>query len=146
MPEKNMGKQINERIFCMLNIILNSLGKIISFFLGELDGLLYALVIFVILDYITGVCVAVQTKKLSSNIGAKGIAKKVAIFLMISVAHVADQYLVESTDVLRSVTTLFYLSNEGISIFENVCKICLPLPGRLKNLLEKFKDIKNQAE
>ena len=146
MPEKNMGKQINERIFCMLNIILNSLGKIISFFLGELDGLLYALVIFVILDYITGVCVAIQTKKLFSNIGAKGIAKKVAIFLMISVAHVADQYLVESTDVLRSVTTLFYLSNEGISIFENVCKIGLPLPGRLKNLLEKFKDIKNQAE
>ena len=141
-----MGKQINERIFCMLNIILNSLGKIISFFLGELDGLLYALVIFVILDYITGVCVAIRTKKLSSNIGAKGIAKKVAIFLMISVAHVADQYLVESTDVLRSVTTLFYLSNEGISIFENVCKIGLPLPGRLKNLLEKFKDIKNQAE
>ena len=130
----------------MLNIILNYLGKIISFFLGELDGLLYALVIFVILDYITGVCVAVQTKKLSGNIGAKGIAKKVAIFLMISVAHVADQYLVESTDVLRSVTTLFYLSNEGISIFENVCKIGLPLPGRLKNLLEKFKDIKNQAE
>ena len=130
----------------MLNIILNSLGKIISFFLGELDGLLYALVIFVILDYITGVCVGIQTKKLSSNIGAKGIAKKVAIFLMISVAHVADQYLVESTDVLRSVTTLFYLSNEGISIFENVCKIGLPLPGRLKNLLEKFKDIKNQAE
>ena len=130
----------------MLNIILNSLGKIISFFLGELDGLLYALVIFVILDYITGVCVAIQTKKLASNIGAKGIAKKVAIFLMISVAHVADQYLVESTDVLRSVTTLFYLSNEGISIFENVCKIGLPLPGRLKNLLEKFKDIKNQAE
>ena len=90
-----------------------SLGKIISFFLGELDGLLYALVIFVILDYITGVCVAIQTKKLSSNIGAKGIAKKVAIFLMISVAHVADQYLVESTDVLRSVTTLFYLDTAG---------------------------------
>ena len=92
----------------MLNIILNSLGKIISFFLGELDGLLYALVIFVILDYITGVCVAIQTKKLSSNIGAKGIAKKkVAIFLMISVAHVADQYLVESTDVLRSCNNAF---------------------------------------
>ena len=130
----------------MLNIILNSLGKIISFFLGELDGLLYALVIFVILDYITGVCVAIQTKKQSSKIGAKGIEKKVAIFLMISVAHVADQYLVESTDVLRSVTTLFYLSNEGISIFENVCKIGLPLPGRLKNLLENFKDIKIKAE
>lgn len=97
-------------------------------FPGELDGLLYALVIFVILDYITGVCVAIQTKKLSSNIGAKGIAKKVAIFLMISVAHVADQYLVESTDVLRSVTTLFYLSNEGISILKMSARLVFPCP------------------
>lgn len=130
----------------MLNIIGDFLGKAISFFLGEVDGLLYALVIFVILDYITGVCVAIQSRKLSSSIGAKGIAKKVTTFLMVSVAHVADQYLLESTDVLRSVTTLFYLSNEGISIFENVGKIGLPLPGQLKNLFGKFKDSKDQSE
>lgn len=130
----------------MLNIIGDFLGKAISFFLGEVDGLLYALVIFVILDYITGVCVAIQSRKLSSSIGAKGIPKKVTIFLMVSVAHVADQYLLESTDVLRSVTTLFYLSNEGISIFENVGKIGLPLPGQLKNLFGKFKDSKDQSE
>ena len=130
----------------MLNIIGGFLGKAISFFLGEVDGLLYALVIFVILDYITGVCVAIQSRKLSSSIGAKGIAKKVTTFLMVSVAHVADQYLLESTDVLRSVTTLFYLSNEGISIFENVGKIGLPLPGQLKNLFGKFKDSKDQSE
>ena len=123
----------------MLNIILNSLGKIISFFLGELDGLLYALVIFVILDYITGVCVAIQIQKgCPAILVRKELRKKVAIFLMISVAHVADQYLVESTDVLRSVTTLFYLSNEGISIFENVCKIGLPLPGQLKKSFRKI--------
>ena len=106
--------------------------------MGELDGLLYALVIFVVLDYITGICAAIQAKHLSSNIGAKGIAKKVAIFLVISVAHVADQYLVDSTDVLRSMTTLFYLSNEGISIFENIGKIGIPLPGKLNNLLSRF--------
>lgn len=81
-----------------------------------------------------------------SNIGAKGIAKKVAIFLVISVAHVADQYLVDSTDVLRSMTTLFYLSNEGISIFENIGKIGIPLPGKLNNLLSRFEDIKNQMK
>lgn len=115
-------------------------------FLGELDGLLYALVIFVVLDYITGICAAIQAKHLSSNIGAKGIAKKVAIFLVISVAHVADQYLVDSTDVLRSMTTLFYLSNEGISIFENIGKIGIPLPGKLNNLLSRFEDIKNQMK
>lgn len=111
-----------------------------------IDGLLYALVIFVVLDYITGICAAIQAKHLSSNIGAKGIAKKVAIFLVISVAHVADQYLVDSTDVLRSMTTLFYLSNEGISIFENIGKIGIPLPGKLNNLLSRFEDIKNQMK
>lgn len=74
------------------------------------------------------------------------IAKKVAIFLVISVAHVADQYLVDSTDVLRSMTTLFYLSNEGISIFENIGKIGIPLPGKLNNLLSRFEDIKNQMK
>lgn len=72
--------------------------------------------------------------------------EKVAIFLVISVAHVADQYLVDSTDVLRSMTTLFYLSNEGISIFENIGKIGIPLPGKLNNLLSRFEDIKNQMK
>lgn len=129
-----------------LVLLVDYLGKLVIIFLGELDGLLYALVIFVVLDYITGICAAIQAKHLSSNIGAKGIAKKVAIFLVISVAHVADQYLVDSTDVLRSMTTLFYLSNEGISIFENIGKIGIPLPGKLNNLLSRFEDIKNQMK
>ena len=126
----------------MVEIVVDYLGKLVIIFLGELDGLLYALVIFVVLDYITGICAAIQAKHLSSNIGAK----KVAIFLVISVAHVADQYLVDSTDVLRSMTTLFYLSNEGISIFENIGKIGIPLPGKLNNLLSRFEDIKNQMK
>lgn len=132
--------------YFMVEIVVDYLGKLVIIFLGELDGLLYALVIFVVLDYITGICAAIQAKHLSSNIGAKGIAKKVAIFLVISVAHVADQYLVDSTDVLRSMTTLFYLSNEGISIFENIGKIGIPLPGKLNNLLSRFEDIKNQMK
>ena len=117
----------------MVEIVVDYLGKLVIIFLGELDGLLYALVIFVVLDYITGICAAIQAKHLSSNIGAKGIAKKVAIFLVISVAHVADQYLVDST-------------NEGISIFENIGKIGIPLPGKLNNLLSRFEDIKNQMK
>lgn len=86
-----------------------------------------------VLDYITGICAAIQAKHLSSNIGAKGIAKKVAIFLVISVAHVADQYLVDSTDVLRSMTTLFYLSNEGGSgktvLMKIICGFLMPSKG-----------------
>ena len=137
----------------------SELGKVISvtsgtisnyehgFHLPDLEKLVLLADYFgVSTDYITGICAAIQAKHLSSNIGAKGIAQKVAIFLVISVAHVADQYLVDSTDVLRSMTTLFYLSNEGISIFENIGKIGIPLPGKLNNLLSRFEDIKNQMK
>lgn len=146
LPDLEKLGSFGKEHYFMVEIVVDYLGKLVIIFLGELDGLLYALVIFVVLDYITGICAAIQAKHLSSNIGAKGIAKKVAIFLVISVAHVADQYLVDSTDVLRSMTTLFYLSNEGISIFENIGKIGIPLPGKLNNLLSRFEDIKNQMK
>ena len=137
----------------------SELGKVISvtsgtisnyehgFHLPDLEKLVLLADYFgVSTDYITGICAAIQAKHLSSNIGAKGIAQKVAIFLVISVDLVTDQYLVDSTDVLRSMTTLFYLSNEGISIFENIGKIGIPLPGKLNNLLSRFEDIKNQMK
>lgn len=98
-----------------------------------------ALILLVIIDYITGVCAAIQEKHLSSRIGAVGIIKKVSIFLVISVSHVADQYLMEQEDVLRTITVVFYLSNEGISILENIEKMGVPLPERLVTFLSHFK-------
>lgn len=123
----------------MLEQIVNFIAHTISIFFGEGDNLLYALVLFVLLDYATGICAAVYHHQLSSNIGSKGIAKKVIIFLLVSVAHVTDQYLMGSNNVLRNVTLFFYLSNECISIFENVRKLGLPLPTQLESVLKHLK-------
>ena len=109
--------------------------KIIDIFFGTSDGLLYALVALVILDYITGVCVAIHKKKVSSELGARGIAKKVAIFSLISVSHIVDRFLLDSVDIVRTITTTFYLSNECISIMENALRLGLPLPDKLKQIL-----------
>lgn len=123
----------------MLEQVVNFIAYTISIFFGEGDNLLYALVLFVLLDYATGICAAVYHHRLSSSIGAKGIAKKVIIFLLVSVAHITDQYLMDSNNVLRNVTLFFYLSNECISIFENVRKLGLPLPTQLESVLKYLK-------
>ena len=98
-----------------------------------------ALLLLVLLDYITGICVAIQTKQLSSQIGAKGITKKVAMFVVIAFCHVLDAYLLHAEAALETVSTIFYLSNEGISILENVGKLGVPLPQKVQTLLSYLK-------
>ena len=114
-------------------------AHILTAFFGKTDRLIYALVVFVFVDYATGICVAIHNRQLSSSVGAKGIVKKVVIFLVVLVAHVSDQYLMSSNCVLRTVTTMFYLSNECISIFENVGKLGVPLPAQMNTLLQYLK-------
>ena len=123
----------------MLEHIIDFIAYTLSIFFGEGDGLLYALVLFVLLDYATGICDAIYHHRLSSSIGAKGIAKKAIIFLAGSVAHVTDQYLMDANNVLRNVTLFFYLSNECISIFENVGRLGIPLPTQLEGALKYLK-------
>ena len=106
------------------------------------DKFLYALILLIILDYLTGVCVAVHQKKLSSEIGAKGIAKKVGIFILVPLTHIADTFLFDSISPLQSMTATFYIANEGISIIENVGKLNLPLPEKIKELLNYFEKLK----
>ena len=106
------------------------------------DKFLYALILLIILDYLTGVCVAVHQKKLSSEIGAKGIAKKVGILILVSMTHIADTFLFDSISPLQSMTATFYIANEGISIIENVGKLNLPLPEKIKELLNYFEKLK----
>lgn len=114
-------------------------AQIQQFLLAE-NQLLHALILFVLLDYITGVCVAIQKKKLSSQIGAKGITRKVAIFVVIALCHILDSYLSSSTDSpLEVVATVFYLSNEGISILENATQLGVPFPEKLANVLRSLK-------
>lgn len=112
--------------------------EIYDLFFGE-NSLLKALVLFIILDYITGVCVAIQKRKLSSQIGAKGITKKIAIFVIISLCHILDSYLPNIDSALEVMSTIFYLSNEGISILENAGQLGLPLPEKIATVLSNLK-------
>ena len=105
-----------------------------------------ALILLVCLDYITGVCVAVREKKLSSKIGAKGIAKTIKVFAMVGVSVIADGLLIGGGLSLSSVTILFYCANELISICENAARIGLPLPKKLTDCLKNFRKALQQDE
>ncbi len=118
------------------------MGGFIGWFLGGFDGFLYALLAFVIIDYLTGVMVAVVQKQLSSEVGFKGIAKKVLIFCLVAIGHIVDTQIIKSGSVLRTAIIFFYLSNEGISILENVTLIGLPVPQKLRDVLEQLRDEK----
>lgn len=112
-----------------------AIGIVIGEFLGSFDDLLYALIAFVVADYITGVLKAIAEKNLSSTIGFKGICKKVCIFTLVGVANVLDVHIIGSGCVLRSAVIFFYISNEGISIIENAARMGLPVPQQLQNTL-----------
>lgn len=119
-------------------LIISSIGGVLGCFLGGMDGLLYALVAFVIIDYITGIMCAIDKKQLSSSVGFKGIARKIIIFLLVGVANILDVYILGHVGVLRAAVIFFYLSNEGISILENTSKLGLPIPEKLQNILQQL--------
>jgi toxin secretion/phage lysis holin len=115
-------------------------GGFLGWFLGGFDGFLYALIAFVVVDYLTGVMCAVLNKKLSSEVGARGIFKKILIFVMVGVGHIIDSQLIGSGSVLRTAVIFFYLSNEGLSLIENAAIIGLPVPDKLKDTLAQLKN------
>jgi len=121
-----------------IQIIIAAVGGYIGYFLGGWDGFLYALVAFVVIDYITGIMVAVLEKRLSSEVGFRGIFKKVLIFSLVAVGHIIDSKLIQNGGAIRTAVIFFYLSNEGISILENTAKIGLPIPERLREVLEQI--------
>jgi toxin secretion/phage lysis holin len=114
-------------------------GGVIGWYLGGLDGFLYVLIAFVVVDYLTGILRAVVEKKLSSRIGAQGIAKKVALFLVVGIGHLIDSYLLGSDGApLRTAVIFFYIANEGVSLPENATAIGLPVPDKLKDVLAQL--------
>ena len=121
-----------------IQMIVTVLGGYIGYFLGGWDGFLYALVAFVVIDYITGLMVAVLEKRLSSEVGFRGIFKKVVLFSLVAVGHIVDSRLLQNEGVIRTAVIFFYLSNEGISILENTAKIGLPVPEKLKEVLSQL--------
>ena len=121
-----------------IQVIFAAVGGWLGWFLGGCDGLLYALLAFVVIDYITGVMCAVVDKKLSSAVGFKGIFKKVLIFAVVGIGHILDTQIIGTGSVLRTAVIFFYLSNEGVSLIENAGHLGLPIPEKLKNVLEQL--------
>ena len=115
-------------------------GGGLGYFLGGYDGLLYALIAFVVVDYITGVLCAIADKKLSSSIGFKGICRKVLIFTLVGIANIIDVQVIGTGAVLRTAVIFFYISNEGLSIVENAAHLGLPIPEKLRNVLKQLHD------
>ena len=124
----------------MIQIIFTAVGGWLGYFLGGCDGLLIALVVFAVTDYITGVMCAIADKKLSSEIGFKGICRQVIIFMLVGIAHVLDINVIATGSVLRTAVIFFYLSNEGVSLLENAAHLGLPVPEKLKDVLEQLHD------
>ena len=124
----------------LCQFLFTAAGGWLGYFLGGCDGLLIALVIFAVADYITGVMCAVADKKLSSEVGFKGICRKVIIFMLVGVAHVIDVNVIATGSVLRTAVIFFYLSNEGVSLLENAGHLGLPIPEKLKVVLEQLHD------
>ena len=116
------------------------MGGWLGYFLGGCDGLLYTLLAFVVLDYLTGIMCAIVDKKLSSEIGFKGIFKKVLIFVLVGVGHLLDVQVLGEVGILRTAVIFFYLSNEGVSLIENAAHLGLPIPEKLKAVLEQLHD------
>ena len=123
-----------------IQLIFTAVGGWIGWFLGGCDGLLYALIAFVTVDYITGVMSAVSDHTLSSEVGFKGIARKVIIFLLVGIGHILDTQVIGSGSVLRTAVIFFYISNEGVSLVENAAHLGLPIPEKLKEVLEQLHD------
>lgn len=116
-------------------------GAILAERLGGFDGLLEVLTVFIIVDYVTGIFCAIAEKKLSSEIGFKGIVKKVLIFILVGMANAVDVFVLKGDEqLIRTAVIFFYLSNEGISILENVSRIGLPIPDKLKEILNQIRD------
>ena len=117
-----------------------AIGGFIGWFWGGCDGLIYALITFVVIDYITGVMCAIVSKNLSSEIGFKGLFRKVLIFMLVGIANVIDMQIIGAGSALRVAVIFFYLSNEGISILENAAFLGVPIPDELKRVLKQIKN------
>lgn len=121
-----------------IQLIFAAIGGWLGFFLGGCDGLLYALIAFVVIDYLTGIMCAISDHTLSSEVGFRGICRKVLIFLLVGIANVLDIHVLGNGSVLRTAVIFFYISNEGVSLLENAAHLGLPVPEKVKDVLEQL--------
>ena len=124
----------------VIQAVFAAIGGWLGYFLGGCDGLLYALLIFVIIDYITGVMCAINDQKLSSAVGFRGLCRKVLTFMLVGIAHVLDVHILGQAGVIRTAVVFWALANNGLSIIENSTHLGLPVPEQLKLVLEQLHD------
>ena len=135
-----------KEIWNWIQLAFAAIGGWLGWFLGGADGFLYALIAFVVIDYTTGVMWAIIDKKLSSEVGFKGISKKLLIFTMVGIGNIIDVQVLGQAGVLRTAVIFFYLSNEGVSLMENAGHLGLPIPAKLKEVLEQLHDRSNKED
>ena len=127
-------------VWNVAQVVFAAVGGGIGWFFGELDGFFYALLAFVVIDYLTGVMCAIADRSLSSEVGFRGIFRKVLIFVMVGAGHILDAQVIGSGDALRTAVIFFYISNEGVSLLENAGHLGLPIPEKLKDILAQLHD------
>ena len=127
-------------VWNVVQVVFAAVGGGIGWFFGELDGFFYALLAFVVIDYLTGVMCAIADRSLSSEVGFRGIFRKVLLFVMVGAGHILDAQVIGSGDALRTAVIFFYISNEGVSLLENAAHIGLPVPEKLKDVLAQLHD------
>ena len=123
-----------------IQIVFTGIGGWLGYFLGGCDGLVYALLAFVVIDYLTGIMCAINDHTLSSEVGFRGICRKVLIFLLVGIANILDVNIIGSGSVLRTAVIFFYISNDGVSLLENAAHLGLPVPEKIKAVLEQLHD------
>ena len=124
----------------VIQLVFTGIGGWLGYFLGGYDGLLYALVVFMVVDYVTGVMCAINDKTLSSSVGFRGICRKVLILMLVGIANILDVTVIGTGAILRTAVIFFYLSNEGVSLLENAGHLGLPIPEKLKEILAQLHD------
>lgn len=129
-----------------IQLMFTAVGGWLGWFLGGCDGLLYALIAFVVIDYITGVMCAINDHTLSSEVGFRGICRKVLILLLVGIANILDVNVIGTGSVLRTAVIFFYISNEGVSLLENAAHLGLPVPEAIKSVLEQLHDRSEDKE
>lgn len=123
-----------------IDIIISFLGSVVTFLIGKIDISIIILASFMIFDYLTGVIKSIKNKKLNSKIGFEGLLKKICIFIILIVANLLDLLLGNDNLMFRSIVIYFYISNEGISILENLCEMNVPIPEKIKEILLSIKE------
>lgn len=135
-----------KEFWSVIQAVFVAIGGWLGWFLGGCDGLLYTLIAFAVVDYITGVMCAIADKKLTSKVGFKGICRKVLMFLLVGISNILDVQVIGTGSILRTAIIFFYISNEGVSLLENSAHLGLPIPQKMKDVLEQLHDRSEKGE